>query len=207
MSARLRRMTAIGGPLAGHMALHILLMNFIAPLAALAVHSWLRAGLSRPFPWAISLATTTQLALLWGWHAPGILEPALHAPIGHAAMQLTLFLAAVWFWSAVLRAQPARTWNALFALLITGKLFCLLGVLLVFAPRSLYPALAAMHAVGSPADPLSDQQLAGLLMIVACPLTYVAAGVAIVARWIRILDVAPGPQPATIPQPSKLDHA
>jgi len=50
-------------------------------------------------------------------------------------------------------------------------------VLLIFAPRLLYPGLAhSGHVVGSP---LTDQHLGGLLMVVVCPLTYVLAGVVI----------------------------
>jgi putative membrane protein len=31
---------------------------------------------------------------------------------------------------------------------------------------------------------LDDQQLAGMLMLIACPLTYVAAGVVLAGRWL-----------------------
>jgi putative membrane protein len=76
----------------------------------------------------------------------------------------------------------------MFALLITGKLFCLLAALLVFSPRVLYPdALAAHRHAPVAADLLSDQHLAGLLMLVLCPLTYVLAGVLIAERWLREL--------------------
>ena len=42
---------------------------------------------------------------------------------------------------------------------------------------------------------LADQQLAGLLMITACPLTYVTAGVIIAARWVLELDGAAADTP------------
>jgi putative membrane protein len=60
------------------------------------------------------------------------------------------------------------------------RLFCLLGAIFVFAPRPLF----AHHGGVS----LEDQQLAGLLMIVACPLTYVVAGTVIAARWVLALE-------------------
>jgi putative membrane protein len=102
-------------------------------------------------------------------------------------MHLSLAAAALWFWLAVLSDRSALRWRALVALALTGKLFCLLGVLLVFAPRLLYAAHPV--APGQPvAAGLADQQLAGLMMVVACPLTYVLAAVIIAARGLR--DIA-----------------
>lgn len=74
------------------------------------------------------------------------------------------------------------------ALLLTGKLACLLGALLIFAPRELY----RLHGLPS----LEDQQLAGLLMITACPLSYVVAGVAMAAQAIG--DLERGPKPLSV---------
>jgi putative membrane protein len=89
----------------------------------------------------------------------------------------------------VISDRGAFRWRALFALLLTGKLFCLLGALLVFAPRLLYGDPAAGHAWHTPetGDALADQHLGGLLMLAVCPLTYVLAGVIIAAQWLRDL--------------------
>ena len=64
---------------------------------------------------------------------------------GVAARQLhgVLLLAALCFWTLLLSLPDARRWHAVAALLLTGKLVCLLAALLVFAPRALYGA--AMH--------------------------------------------------------------
>jgi putative membrane protein len=80
----------------------------------------------------------------------------------------------------------------LFALLVSGKLFCLLAVLLVFAPRFFYGAHGTHSHGGMPVDQLADQHLAGLLMLVVCPLSYVAAAVAIAAQWLRELAAGVG---------------
>jgi putative membrane protein len=111
-------------------------------------------------------------------------------------MQLSLFASALWFWLAVIADRGAFRWRALFALLMTGKLFCLLGVLLVFAPRLLYGDQATGHSWHTPVTPhaFADQHLAGLLMLVVCPLTYVLAAVVIAAQGLRDLarvDSAP----------------
>lgn len=168
------------GQFAGHMTRHILLMNLSAPLIALALAIWLREGLSRRAEGLLLAAAIVQLALLWGWHAPPVWSDAM-SPLGHFAMQASLFAAALWFWCAVI---AAARWKAIFALLVTGKLFCLLGVLLVFAPRPLYGGTA--HAA------LADQQLAGLLMLTACPATYIVAGIVLAERWLREIETGRG---------------
>lgn len=191
------------GPLTGHMAIHILLMNAVAPLIALAA-SGLFAEEARLRP-LLFTAMTAQLAVLWAWHTPPALDAALRSRMLHLAMQASLLLCAVWFWSAVFHIRDDRRWRPILALLVTSKLFCLLGVLLVFAPRSLYPALAAGQAHGgmhSTASVLGDQQFAGLLMLVACPATYVLAGIVIAARWFRGIEAA---EPASF-HPSGARH-
>ncbi len=94
--------------------------------------------------------------------------------------------AAVWFWWALIAASE---WRALIALLLTGKLACLLGALLIFAPRDLYnlDGLVLALCTTGPSS-LADQQLAGLLMITACPLSYLVTGVALAARMLVRLD-------------------
>jgi putative membrane protein len=187
------------GPLARHMGSHLLLMNAVAPFVALAAI----AAAGRTLPTLASTrslmgATLVQIVLLWAWHVPAALAVAARVPAIHAVMQSSFLAAALWFWLAVLSDRSTMRWRALFALLITGKLFCLLGALLVFAPRLLYGDVAAhgVHIVDA-AGALADQHLAGLLMLAVCPLTYVLAGVVIAAHWLRDLArAAPGGIPA-----------
>lgn len=182
-------MMAFGGPLTGHMIAHILLMNAAAPLAVLVLRPVLSRSAFRKGRPRLAAATMVQLALLWVWHSPRLLQLSLDLPAVGLLMAASLMAAALWFWSAVLAAVGAARWKAIFALLITAKLFCLLGALLVFAPRLLYPELLSTHPVGVDAA-LADQHLAGLLMLAACPLTYVAAGVLIAARWVFELEAS-----------------
>lgn len=170
------------GTIAGHMAEHILLMNVLAPaLAALAIAR--RAGLAAPGK-ALAAATLAQLALLWGWHAPAALSLAFRRWDAHALMHVSLLAAALCFWLAILSAKGAPGWRSLLALLPTSKLFCLLGALLVLAPRPIYADLIGAGAVDLEAM-MADQRLAGLMMLIACPLTYVTAGVTIAASRLR----------------------
>lgn len=167
-------------PLSRHMALHIVLMSVVGPLLALALFRNFE-GLARG-RWRLALPSLVQLAVLWAWHIPAALATAHHSLAAQVSMHATLLASAVWFWSAVVAQVRSERWRAVAALLITGKVFCLLGALLTFAPREIYliPALPGPEHGTS----LDDQQLAGLLMLAACPATYILAGVALTVRWL-----------------------
>src|SRR3546814_3731920 len=101
----------------------------------------------------------------------------------------SLALAAVLFWALLLASSATSRWGGLAALLLTGKLACLLGALLIFAPRDLYSLPGVSFALCSTGpSTLADQQLAGLLMITACPLSYVVAGVVLAAQMMLDLE-------------------
>lgn len=184
-------MLEAAGFLTHHMGSHILAMNLLAPLIVVV---W-RLVVRRPTGEArqIAPAAVLQLGLLWGWHTPAVMASAYSVPGGLILMHTSLFAAALWFWYTVLDEAEASRWRALGALLITGKLFCLLGVLLAFAPRGLYARAveAGFGAVPDAQTVLADQQLAGLIMLIACPATYVMAGVIIAARWVRAIEERP----------------
>lgn len=165
------------GPLSLQMLQHLALMNVVAPLMAL--------GLSRSGPFAATsllLAGFVQLVALWVWHAPTVQHLAASSSAAQAALMSVLAGAAIWFWCALIAASQ---WRGLIALLLTGKLACLLGALLIFAPRDLYnlDGLVLALCTTGPSS-LADQQLAGLLMITACPLSYLVTGVALAARML-----------------------
>lgn len=171
------------GPLAAQMAGHIALMNLIAPLAALAMAD--RLPHSPRLFWSASLL---QIVLLWFWHAPPLHHLAMQ-PGGAIAMHVSLFLAALAFWTLLLELAERAGWQAILALLLTGKLACLLGALLIFSPRLLYMGVA-----------LDDQQLAGLLMITACPISYLLAALVIAVELI-----SGQPTERTTPRPTAVE--
>jgi putative membrane protein len=172
------------GSLSLQMMDHIALMNIVAPVSAIAV---VRAqdtnltAMARSWLWP---AVSLHMLLLWIWHAPPMHAAAASSRVAQVGMLAMLFLAALAFWVAVLSSTGQSIWQAVLALLITGKLACLLGALLVFAPRMLYSTHAFGHAS------IDDQQLAGLLMIAACPLSYVLVGVILTAQAIGALPSA-----------------
>lgn len=164
------------GPVSGHMLSHLALMNVVAPVAAAALVSFGATRFRGPPLW---LAATAQLVALAAWHFPPT-HAALSGQLAYTAASAFLATTALFFWIALQQATGRLRWRAVFALLITGKIACLIGSLLIFAPRVLY---SAHHAVD-----IADQQMAGFLMIVACPLSYLVAGVMLTAGWLADLD-------------------
>ncbi len=181
------------GPLSAHMLQHVLMMNGAGLLAGWVMAAWLtqRQCVSNRAATALLVAGTIgQTILLWGWHAPPVFAQATASAPLMAAMHVSLFAAALVFWTAVFLFRGAERWRPILALLIAGKLFCLLGALFVFSGRPLFGDAAHNHAghMAHGMTALEDQHLAGLIMVVACPLTYVAAGVIIAGLWLRDLE-------------------
>ncbi|MFA5017286.1 MAG: cytochrome c oxidase assembly protein [Methylobacter sp.] len=168
------------GVFSRHMIIHIALMTVAAPVLAslLLKLSAKSASVSTLFA-----AVTLQAALLFAWHSPLGVGLAMKGHAGTLLMQATLFFSALWFWLTVFNQTGEHLWRAVIALLLTGKLFCLIAVLLIFAPRVLY----GMTAINMPIE-LADQQLAGLLMVTVCPITYVLAAVVLISRWFQTLS-------------------
>ncbi len=166
------------GVFSRHMIIHIALMTVAAPVLAslLLKLSAKSASVSTLFA-----AVILQAALLFAWHSPLGVGLAMKGHAGTLLMQATLFFSALWFWLTVFNQTGEHLWRAVIALLLTGKLFCLMAVLLIFAPRVLY-GMTAM-----PIE-LADQQLAGLLMVTVCPITYVLAAVVLISRWFQTLS-------------------
>lgn len=162
-----------------HMGQHVLAMNVAALLVAFGctkTAEWL-AG-----PATLVVATVLQLVTLTTWHLPAVLALAHHHANLAMLMQASLFLVAWLFWHVVMTRSVRQAWPTVFALLVTAKCFCLVGVVLVFSRRQ----LATLH--GDPQrwglSALEDQHLAGLVMISSCMLVYVAAAVVLFARWL-----------------------
>ena len=172
------------GPLSLHMSLHILAMNIAGPALAALIVARAQPTADRPaWLWA---ATVGQLAALWVAHVPWVHSSAAASHVLQAGMHGILLLASLLFWIAVLAVTNAARWHAIAALLLSGKLVCFLAVLLIFAPRTLYGK--PLHATGIPA--LADQQFAGLLMVAACPLSYLLAAVILTVQLINERPVA-----------------
>lgn len=181
------------GPLTLQMLLHLVAMNVVGPVLAASLPAQTRLAFARPgLLWT---GTALQMALLWAWHVPTVQHGITDAALPHATSLLILAAAGTVFWACVTESARRGSWGGLAALLLTGKLACLLGVLLIFATRNLYklPGLVLAFCSTGPSS-LDDQQLAGLLMITACPLSYLTAGVWQAARMLLGLEATARPR-------------
>ena len=166
------------GGVSSHMAIHIGLMNVVAPVIAIALVQRLRPLSSTAF-WSTA---ALQIGALWFWHLPNV-QAAATTHAGALLMHGSLFAVALLFWTGVLQMRGPGRWQAILGLIVTGKLSCLLAALLIFSPRLLY---ASHHH----AAPVEDQQLAGLLMITACPVSYILGALVIAASMTGVLPMS-----------------
>jgi putative membrane protein len=175
------------GPLSLRMLQHLAVMNVVAPLLA----CWPRHGpAARSDASMLWAAGILQMAMLWAWHLPAFQSVVAGSLALEAAMTLSMLAVSICFWRQVVAASAEGRWRGVGALLLTGKLACVLGALLVFASRDLYAGVAFPWC-GAGGSTVTDQKLAGLLMITACPLSYLVAGTAMAARLLRDLDERP----------------
>lgn len=197
---------SLGGALfSAHMVQHELLMIVAAPLLVLGrpfgvwmwglPAAWRPAvgGIGRPaliaVPWRILTAPLgawlLHAAALWLWHLPRLFDAALANDGVHVLQHLSFLVTALFFWWSVLdettrRDRPAGALLSVFTTMMhTGAL----GALLTFSSHCWYVAyLATAPRLGI--DPLTDQQLGGLIMWVPGGLAYIVAGLVLCARWL-----------------------
>lgn len=191
-----------------HMVQHVLLILVAAPLLAIsgpvdlilglcprsvrkAVGRFRRrvgatpARLRRPLrPFVVWLAYG---GTLWFWHASGPYELAVENTAVHIGEHLAFLLAALAFWSMVLRSRrsggPSRGYRVLMVF-TTAFHSVLLAALITFARSPWY----SVYEGTSPSwglDPLPDQQLAGLIMWIPGGLLYTAVGLALIVPWVQ----------------------
>ena len=192
-----------------HMVEHELLMVVAAPLLVLGrpleawawalPTSWVRAlgrlgrsrALARLWGWITEPvgAWTFHAAALWLWHLPLLFDAALADERIHVLQHACFFGSALAFWWAVfgrgVRAPDGASLAGLFTTLLHTSA---LGALLTVAPTPWYAEYAGTNPFNL--TPLEDQQVGGLVMWVPAGFAYVAAGLAIVAAWLR----APAPR-------------
>jgi cytochrome c oxidase assembly factor CtaG len=149
-------------------------------LAAAARHPLVK------LPWTFltrpAVSWLLHAAALWLWHVPRFFEAALADSTVHACQHASFLASALLFWWAVFGRGVKRPDGASMALLFTTMMHTsALGALLTFAPTPWYS-----HYVGTTMlSPVEDQQLGGLVMWVPGGVSYLVAGLWIVAGWLR----------------------
>lgn len=130
---------------------------------------------------------------LWLWHVPAAFDAALESWSLHVLEHAAFFLTALLFWQSLVLAHRsiATVPSAIAAAFLTLFHGGFLGALITFAPRPLYDWYAGRTVLWG-LDPLSDQQLAGLVMWIPLGLVYLAAGLALTARMLAPSSGAKG---------------
>lgn len=156
-------------------------------LTALAPPLFAAALPLRRMPGGWGLWTGVHAATFWLWHAPPAYEAALSSHAVYWLMQASLLLTALALWRAIRSAAPT---GAIFALLATMVQMGLLGALLTFSTTPFY-APHALAPIPWGLSQLEDQQLGGLIMWAPGAGLYLAAALAVLARWFAAEQAAP----------------
>jgi len=184
--ALLSPLDALAAALASaHMVQHVVLTTVAAPLLALGAPFRAHGGglgqvIQRPV-----VAWLLHVGALWGWHSAALYDAALRHPLLHALEHLSFIVTAVLFWRAALgglrSAASAGTGLVLvFTMALQGVL---LSALLTFARAPWYRSYTTTRDWGL--DPLTDQQLAGVVMWVPGGLVHLGAALALLAAWLH----------------------
>jgi cytochrome c oxidase assembly factor CtaG len=210
--ALLSPLDALSGALASaHMVQHLLLLLVAAPLLALSAPS---SALLRGSPLPVRRASgrwrrrlglahgnlgvlrhpaavwLLSVGVLWFWHAAAPYDAALDSEPIHLLEHVSFLVTAVLFWHVVVGVRgAARVSNGLGILLVFAMAMqsVFLSVLLTFARTPWYSGYATTTAPWG-LDPLTDQQLAGVLMWIPAGGIYLAAALALLASWLRAAE-------------------
>jgi putative membrane protein len=122
---------------------------------------------------------------LWIWHVPAAFDAALENAALHILEHASFFLSALLFWQSLVLAHRsvATVPSAIAAAFLTLFHGGFLGALITFAPRPLFDWYGGRTELWG-LDPLSDQQLAGLVMWIPLGFVYLAAGLTLAARLL-----------------------
>jgi putative membrane protein len=211
--ALLSPLDALSSALASaHMVQHLLLVLVVAPLLALSAPS---SAILRGSPLAVRRASgrwrrrlglthgrlavlrhpaavlLLSVGVLWFWHAAGPYDAALDSEPLHLLEHVSFLVTAVLFWHVVVGVRgAARVSGGLGVLLVFAMAMqsVFLSVLLTFARTPWYSGYATTTAPWG-LDPLTDQQLAGVLMWIPAGGLYLVVALALLVSWIRATEV------------------
>jgi cytochrome c oxidase assembly factor CtaG len=141
--------------------------------------------LSRPVPVLVLHVTALYL-----WHLPVLYQAALNDDRLHALEHASFFGTAWLFWWLIVDEKGRRKLGdgaAVLFVFLAGLASGALGALLTFAPTALYP-IQALGARAWGLTPLTDQQLAGLIMWVPAGVVYVLTAAVLFLRWMSVMD-------------------
>ncbi len=132
-------------------------------------------------------ATLVQAVAMWAWHAPRLFDLALESRGWHIAQHLSFVVTSLLFWWAMLHVRGGRSGYGVSAacLFVTSLVGGALGALMAFSSSPWYAPYARMELTGIGLDPITDQQLAGLLMWIPGGLVHAGAALFCFYRWFK----------------------
>lgn len=173
-------------PFVAHMAAHMAVVAVAAPLLALAV-----AGTSadpvRTMPSVIAAvpASMIELVVVWAWHVPVLHEAARHQTGVFVLEQATFLVAGGLLWIAAIggshEQRRLRAGSGILALLFTSMHMTLLGALFAMGSRPLFQHLPSAGSAAA----VSDQQLGGVIMLLAGGASYLLGGLGLTLVALR----------------------
>lgn len=129
--------------------------------------------------------------VLWFWHLPAPYTWALDNEAVHVIEHLSFLTISLAFWTIVIEPYGNRRTLGLGATLLyvasIGFQNGLLGAVLTFATRPLYPIDATGTAIYG-LTPLADQQLAGTLMWVPASAIHLWTLCALFMAWLQLAE-------------------
>ena len=131
-----------------------------------------------------AFAAALYVGLMYAWHVPALYDAALRNQAIHILEHTTLLTAGLLYWWHLMSPVRARHrlsgTGPVIYMATTKVLVGLLGVVLIFSPKSLYAYTGDFLGM----DPLLDQQVAGIAMSTEQTLVM---GVAFAVLFIRML--------------------
>jgi cytochrome c oxidase assembly factor CtaG len=181
-----------------HMTQHELLMLVAAPLLMLG-RPVVPILFALPDRWRMALAGSTAASgfvvaplsvfvlhgvVLWAWHIPSFYEAAVLDDRIHLIQHVSFVATACLFWWGLLRGRYGRLGYgaAVFYVFATALHSGGLGALITSSTEPWYPLYVQRAHPG--ADPLVDQQIAGLIMWIPAGVVLTIFGLAIFAAWL-----------------------
>ena len=182
--------------LAYHMVQHLLIMDVAALLIVLGLTGPVMQPLlvMRGFRWTRHLANPVVALFVWAgllylWHVPALYEAAtFDSDLVHALQHMCFFAAGFAFWMSLLGPLPKPAWfggaasaGFVFGLRLVGAV---LANVLMWSGSVLYERYAATEAARG-VEPLTDQGIAGVVMMLESTVITLAVLTWLLLRWAR----------------------
>ncbi|KAB0550663.1 cytochrome c oxidase assembly protein [Pseudomonas argentinensis] len=167
-----------------HMLLHLGVVALAAPLLAIGLaRAGLRVDRWRHNSAGIFLVFGAEMLVVWGWHAPPLHKAAALNVWAFVAQQASFLAVGLGVWLLGFASDSRRGLAAaMFGFFLTFVHMTMLGVVLIMAPRLIYPAELCLGAFGF--EQLDDQRFGGILMAAWSGVVYLGGAVALAARLL-----------------------